>query len=193
MADGIAIFTDLIEAAGRLASTIKGVAAIPRNERDKIRSMLEETYRLIDSTLNMVIFRLGDVLAERDDFTFLEQARQLGFDQQWYQAEREFRLCRSLRVTLSEAESLAGRWSVLVGPQDWGALVSQMQAILRTEADLATVISDHFHQISEEAWNATGDPVRTAALRTELAKLREELANARRRLMQQEIDLYALV
>ena len=51
----------------------------------------DETYHLIDTTLNMVIIRLGDILllAAADDF--LREAARLDNYNEWMQAEREFR------------------------------------------------------------------------------------------------------
>jgi len=37
---------------------------MPRTERETIRRALDETYRLIDTTLNMVIIRLGDIVLQ---------------------------------------------------------------------------------------------------------------------------------
>lgn len=58
-----------------------------------MRQTLDETYRLIDTTLNMVIIRLGDILLRAVDDDFLREAARLDNYNEWMQAEREFRLC----------------------------------------------------------------------------------------------------
>jgi len=57
-----------------------------------MRQTLDETYRLIDTTLNMVIVRLGDILLFAAVDGFLRVAARLDNDNEWIQAEREFRL-----------------------------------------------------------------------------------------------------
>lgn len=55
------LFTDLIDAIGKVASGFKAIVNLPKTERETIRRTLVETHRLIDTTLNMVIVRLGDM------------------------------------------------------------------------------------------------------------------------------------
>ena len=47
----IKLFTDLIDAIGKVASGLKAIANLPKAERGKYRQTLDETYRLIDTTL----------------------------------------------------------------------------------------------------------------------------------------------
>lgn len=56
------IFTDLIAALGKIADGLKGIVNLPKVELEAMRRALDETYRLIDATLNMVTIRLGDFL-----------------------------------------------------------------------------------------------------------------------------------
>jgi hypothetical protein len=87
-----------------------------------LRQTLDETYRMIDTTLNMVIIRLGDILllAAADDF--LREPARLDHYSEWIQAEREFCLCRSLRVALITAGLGLASGAVIPGPEwrlDW--------------------------------------------------------------------------
>lgn len=52
---------------------------------------------------------------------------------EWLQAEREFRLCPSLRVT----EVLPGRLTGALSARDWGALLEQVRSVLATEEESA--------------------------------------------------------
>lgn len=56
------LFTDLIDALGKMAGGLKSIVNLPKAERETMRQMLDQTYRLVDTTLNMVIIRLGDML-----------------------------------------------------------------------------------------------------------------------------------
>jgi hypothetical protein len=73
------LFTDLIDALGKVAGWLVAFVNLPKAEREAMRGALDETYRLVDTTLNMVIFRLGDILllADDGDFRCEATARQL--------------------------------------------------------------------------------------------------------------------
>ena len=70
-------FTDLIDALGKVAGGLKAIVNLPKAEREAMRQTLHETYRLIDTTLNMVIIRLGDILLHAADDDFLCEAARL--------------------------------------------------------------------------------------------------------------------
>jgi hypothetical protein len=137
-------FTDLIDALGKVAGGLKALVQLPKTERETIRRTLDETYRLIDTTLNMVIIRIGDILLQSSDKDFLDEVTRLDNYNEWMQAEREFRLCRSLRVALRETETLSARLAGAVSTKDWDALLRQMRTILATEGEVALFIASSF-------------------------------------------------
>lgn len=59
---------------------------------------LDDTCRLFDTTLNMVIIRLGDILLFAADDDFLREAARLHYNE-WMQAEGEFRQLTKSRRT----------------------------------------------------------------------------------------------
>jgi hypothetical protein len=71
------LFTDLIDALSKVSDGLKTLTDFPKSERDKYRQILEETYRLIDTTLNMVIIRLGNILYLNDDSEFISEVVKL--------------------------------------------------------------------------------------------------------------------
>ena len=71
------LFTDLVDALGKVAGGLKAIVNLPKAEREAMRRTLDETYRRIDTTLNMVIIRLGDILLEATDAGFLREATRL--------------------------------------------------------------------------------------------------------------------
>ena len=62
----IKLLTDLIDALGKVAGRLKAIANLPKAERETMCRTLDETYRLIDTTLNMVIIRLNILLLAAD-------------------------------------------------------------------------------------------------------------------------------
>ena len=186
-------FTDLIGALGKVASGLKALVQIPKTERESIRRTLDETYRLIDTTLNMVIIRLGDIQLETADDNFLCEVARLDNYNDWMQAEREFRLCRGLRVALRETETLAGRLAGAVSAKDWGALLLQMHTILAAEGEVALFISQQFQQLANDARSAEQDTKRTQSVRDALAAFRASLVAERQELIKQQLVLYDIV
>jgi hypothetical protein len=81
------LFTDMIDALGKAAGGLKAIVNLPKAERKTMRQTLDETYRLIDTTLNMVIIRLGDILLIAADAVLHEVARLEIYDE-WMQAEK---------------------------------------------------------------------------------------------------------
>ena len=47
-----------------MAGGLKAIVNLPKAERETMRRTLDETYRMIDTTLNMVIIRLGDIWSQ---------------------------------------------------------------------------------------------------------------------------------
>lgn len=56
------LFTDLIAALSKVAGGLKAFVNLPRTERETMRKTLDVTYRLIDTTLNILIIRPCDLL-----------------------------------------------------------------------------------------------------------------------------------
>jgi hypothetical protein len=187
------LFTDLIDALGKVAAGVRAIASLPKAEREKIRQTLDETYRLIDTTLNMVVIRLGDILLFDNDNDFLQEAVRLENYGEWMQAEREFRLCRSLRVALRETQTLAGKLKGAVSVKDWDALLTQMGAILASEGEVANFIGQRFQQHASDARTTGQNGHKTDLIRTALAAFRTALIAERQELIKQELELFTLV
>ena len=65
------LFTNLIDALGKVAGGLKAIVNLPKGQREAMRGTLDETYRLVDTKLNMVILRLGNLLLHAADDDFL--------------------------------------------------------------------------------------------------------------------------
>jgi hypothetical protein len=55
-------FADLIDALGNLTGRLKAIINLPNIRWEKNWQTLNETYRLIETALNMVVIRFGDTL-----------------------------------------------------------------------------------------------------------------------------------
>ncbi|MCA9468757.1 MAG: hypothetical protein KC643_25415 [Nitrospira sp.] len=105
-------------------------------------------------------------------------------------AEREFRLCRSLRFALLETESLAGHLACVVSTKDWDGLLKNMRAILTTEQEVALFIGQKFQHLAEDARVIRRGKKRIQSLRNTLTAVRTSLLAERQALIKQETELY---
>ena len=187
----IALFKDLLDCTERVVGAIRAMAHIPRAEREKYRAVLDETYTLLDTTLNMVTIKLGNIVLIQDDNQMLNEAATLANWQDWEEAERRFGLCHALRATLAEAERLPAQITGSVSVGDWDALKSQMNAVLNSEGELAVYVTGHF----QEMWSIRMEPEKNppAQVRKQLFDFREVLKKQRQRLLEQERELVKIV
>jgi len=189
----IKLFTDLIDALGKVTTGLKTVFNLPRSERDEIRNILADSYRLIDTTLNMLIIRLGDILLVENQNNLLDETMRLDNYEGWLKAEREFRLCMSLRTALRETESFIGKINDAVCIKDCNAMHLMMKEILATEGELATFISMQFNKLAYDALDALKDPQKIQSVRESLTAFREALIKEHLQLINNEIILVSVV
>jgi len=189
----IKLFTDIIDAIAKVGEGLKTIAGMPKAERAAIRQTLEDTYRLIDTTLNMIIIRLGDIMLPGKEDSFIDEVIRLENFDGWINAEREFRLCRSLRVAQRETETFLGKLTSVVSVKDLGSLKEQMQALLATEGEVAAYISLNFRQIADEARNANQDIQKILAVRAAITDFRNALVKEHVQLINNEIELLSIV
>ena len=201
------LFTDLIDAIGKVAAGLRKIANFPKNERDKYRKTMDETYRLLDTALNMVIIRLGDILQPKKDNEFISgYIPQLKNDNDlkseivdlsnydgWLKVEREFRLCKSLRATLRETESLRTSLSGKLSTKDWDSLLEQMRAVLSAEYELAEFISQQFKELADSVRDVAPDPQLLDIAKKQVTAFRDALIQEREQLLKQEVELYEIV
>ena len=181
------LFTEVFDAIERVFKVIKSFSDLPKETRDELRNTFDETFKLLDTSLNMVIIRLGEILRITDDPTFAVEVSQLSFDAGWTQAEREFRLCSGLRHVVSETGRLRTKIVNHMSVQDWDDMQTQIRAIFFGEANLGNYIADKFQTFSN--MDIRHDKT-IQKVRNELKQLQTALNTERRRLIKMEIDLY---
>ena len=187
------LFTDLIDALGKVVAQVKAFTSFSRAQRDKYRLVMEDTCRLIDTTLNMVIIRLGDILAADKEQDFMQEVIRLDNYDDWINAEREFRLCKSLRIAVRETETLSNKIAGAVSTADWEALLSLMHGTLVTEGEVALFISVRFRALAETARSSTRTLSEITELKKNVSIFRNLLIKERQELIRQEIELYSIV
>jgi len=185
------LFNQLIDTFGKVVDALKTIANMPRAKRDRYREVLSETLRLIDTTLNMVIIRLGELVREQNDAKFLHETTALDNSADWVSTERAFRLCDSLRVAVREAESLPTRAIGSVSANDWKGLLQRMREIAGAEWNIANYISTQLATLTAAA--RASRPGDTAQIRADIEAVRQMLIGERRKLLQLEVDLYSIV
>lgn len=187
----VKLFNELLDMFSKVITGLKGIVNLPRAERDKYRKILSETFLLIDTTLNMVIIRLGEVSRFKDDAAFVAGAGNLDNSADWEKSEREFRLCDSLRVAVSEAGTMQAAALGAVSANDWQSLLTQMRAILAAEREVADYISAQFRTLADAARASNAGGI--AQVRADVVAVRETLLAERSKLRGLEIELYSIV
>jgi hypothetical protein len=186
----IKLFSDMIDALGKVTSALKSAASIPKAERERYRQTMAENYRLIDTTLNMIVIRLGDILLPANEATFVEEAAKLDNYGDWMRAERDFRLCQSLRAALGEMKRFSGQLKAAVSVSDVDALIAMMERTTASEGEVAGFIGDRFRELADAARTASVD---SAKLREDVKAFRDALLDERQQLIRDEIELYSIV
>jgi len=186
----IKLFSDLIDALGKVMSGLKTITNLPKAERDQYRATIEDTFRLIDTTLNMVIIRLGDIQLEQNKNEFLNEVMKLDNWDEWLKVEREFRLCRSLRVAVREADDLIGKLRSKVSTKDWELVLELMRGTLCAEHEVAEYVGDQFRDLANAARLTNGHTQDIQTIRAQVQDFRDAMNGERRNLIRLESELY---
>lgn len=183
---------DLLNALEKVVTGIKSLMNLPENERNKYYQTMDDTYKLIDTTLVMVIIRLGDILEFQSDEFLIEVTRLSNYDD-WYRAERELRLCRQLRRVRNDTERIRYQLPGKIAVTDWDSLLKEMQNLLTNEDELAFFLSSKFFELSDFAKTVLRNAQPEKAIRDRVEAFRNSLNAERQRLMRQELKLYELM
>jgi hypothetical protein len=126
------------------------------------------------------IIRRGNIPVHLADADLPREVARPDEYNEWMPAEREFRLCRSLR----ETETLAGRPAGTVSTKVWHVLLQQMQSNIPTEGEVPLYISQQFQQLGAAA---------RSAYRYALTAFRSAFIGERREFISQEPTVYNIV
>ena len=180
------LFTEIAE---KLINAAKSLMSLAKEERTRYREVLSETCRLLDTTLNMVIARLGDIGSIKDDSDFLDAVKALDNYEEWLRVERQIWLCENLRAAVAESETLR---STLVGKasiDEWDELLDQMRNILNVERDLAYYINDRIELLVQAAKAEIDGGQPPDVIRQLVSAYRTSLLRERQALIQLEVKI----
>ena len=189
----IKIFSDLVQAIGEVAKSIKDLTDLPARERKNYREQLGDTFKLLDSTLTLIIIRLGDLLQIENKEDFLEELGCLNNYRDWLRLEREIRLCRNLRIAANEMKRIRNQLIGRISVKDWDMFLQKFDAIFRGENELAVFISESLSSLSSKVDEAKNSDLGLATVIDAVKSDRDSLIQERLRLITLEIDLYAAI
>ena len=186
----VKFFSGIIESLDKIFTTLKGIKEIPKVKRDEIRDSLSGTFIMLNSSLNMIIIRLGEIYRIQDDKVLFQELTQIPYDGTWVESERAFRLCESLKTGLREWEVLDQSLVNLISLKNWKELKLEMSKILVGENELANFISQNF-KIFEDM--TSKDPNNVEEIKKEIQAFQKLLSNERRKLIALENELFQLI
>lgn len=184
------VFYDLIETIGKV---FKGLLTLTKEERKKYLAVLAETCQLLDSTLNLVIFRITTLLGESDEAKFIQETKEIAYYDKWLAAERNMYLCHNLRATLRDAKTFFGTIKGDLAAFDYDSMVAQMEGMLGMESDLARFISGKLANIAYDAENNANKPQAELItdLKKTLADFRQAINAERKKVIALELAIHA--
>jgi len=191
------LFSDAYKTLKSVFADARSLLNIPREDREKYRRVLDETFTLLDSAILLVYSRLGDIViaARQDDsdagrIELVKELAALGNVEAWETLNRDVRLCRNLRETSREMEGLFKRLRGKLSVQDQAGLDLLIRALLEGEGRLADWIGLKLQSLSALATNARSNPDQVVTI---LENTREALRTERMKLIRLQTEMYDLI
>ncbi|WP_420460383.1 hypothetical protein [Neolewinella sp.] len=182
------MFKELLTLLSSIVGTIGKAASFTKSQRDQYYEVMNETYLLLNTTVNMVIVHTNDVLLVEDEAEFRNRVKQLDVYPKWLEIERKLNLCHGLSRAVSRTKSLKKSLAGKISTQDWQRLVTHMEKVLSDEGELAGMISRKFYDISSSA-----EQTEHQKLREQLYDFRQNLITERHALIQQEMKIHEII
>jgi hypothetical protein len=191
----IKISTDLSEIVDlliKVGAELSSVANIPKEERKEYRETLSGTYIMLDTTLNMIILRLGDIMLKldspkhRSEEQFIEEVIKLDNYKGWRDANREFCVCGNLDDLMDKLKGKKDSkfWGLFPLKNNWNEMIKHMDKIFTNEREIANYLSIQFKFISEEGRKSSPD---IPAIYVQIRDLRNSLDEIRQKLIESEV------
>lgn len=185
----IKIFSDAIDALEKVAKAVIALKNIPKQERQRYKEAVKDSYTLMNSAVNLVFLRLGDILLLDTKGEFLKEVRRLDNTQEWLQLERDVRLCNKLREVHGEIDNFVlTRMLVRLGSRDWDNVRQLVDELLEREGTLADYISASLKKLAGQASAASRSSREYASLRRIVTRTRGVLEKERQRLIASELE-----
>lgn len=188
----IRIFKEAIDVISKIWNGFKKISNIPPENRKFYREQFRETLTLIDSALVMMIVRLGDLLALAKDDKRQEFSNEIGrLDNvsEWIEIEREFRICRNLRIAKSEMRGIIDKFKINVSVSNRDLFEESFGKIFALEEELGYYIGDSLKHLSAMKDMPLGSEEDLDKVVEEITKFREFLKTERDELILLEIEI----
>lgn len=180
----IGVFKDAVDALETLGSMAAQAGGVPGARRKRYLQAVQDAYQLLNTAMNLVLVRLGDLSLEKKK-GFLDGLAALDNIHEWLAIERQLKLCSSLRATHTELDTAILRMSFLRG-RDWDKMRVLVDEVLEREGSLADFITKKLSSLSKRASKAAKSPEEYKRARQAVARVRATVAKERERLMRSE-------
>ena len=184
----IKVFSDMINALEQVGKGILSIKDLQVRKRQHYRKVIDETYRLLDSAILLVLNRLSNLLLIEKQEDFIRELRGLDNFTEWTNIERQVRLCNNLHTTGREMEDLYNKLIDRISLRNPGEFQNLTWALLyEGEAGLANFISKSLKNLSEMADTAAQSSDDYEKVRKAVRKTRNALRKERLNLISSEI------
>jgi len=178
----------LIEVAPKLAR-------LPKNERDYYRMKVDETYRLFDEVIMLMMNRLGTIISivDSNEEEFFRQLRLLNNVEECVQRERDVRLCKPISDALREMESILPKIKAKLSLQDDDEVGRMFAVMASGRGSFADYITESLKTLTELEERQPHSHQRYLEAREVVKKKYDEFRQKRKELIGAEMELYDAV
>jgi hypothetical protein len=185
----VKIFTDVIDALQKVGEAIISIKNIPKAQRKRISLAVEESFTLLNSAINLVLHRLGDLLSEDSRSEFIRELKKLDNDREWWELERDVHLCRGLREAHPEIDSFRlSKMPLRLGSRDWENVRVLVDEVLEREGELAKFIGRKLSTLSAMAEQAKSSDEGYKKTIASIKRVQRKLRKDRKRLLASELS-----
>lgn len=187
----IKFFSDIIDTLEKVGKGVIALKKIPEKQRKKYREAIGETYTILNSALNLVLNRLGDIMLLDQRADFFGEVKRLDNFEEWRQIEREVRLCSNLRAAGREMKRFGEKFLdkiALRNQESYARLVYQV--LEQGESELADLISESLHQLAEKANKTPENSEGYKKLKRAVKRMRDAFRKERMKLISAELNFY---
>jgi hypothetical protein len=183
------IFSDVIDAIEKIANALVALKNIPVRKRQKIQDAVKDSFTLLNSAVNIVLHRLGDISYHESDSDFRNDLRRLDNLEEWRDLEREMRMCRSLREVHGEIDGFTlSLMPLRLGSRDWHQVRTLVDQVLEREGELADYISRALRRLAARADSAVLSTREYQSARRAVIRARKALEAERQHLLTAELS-----
>ena len=196
ISEGIKVYTTLRDDLFLVAKDVYALRNVSKDIRKSHLNMLDDTMTLLIASVEMMIFRLGDILnlhREGSYAKFTTELQELDYEGKWLSVERDLRLCRNLRWSIREMDGIINRIGNRFSVRDPKELKDRLEKILQTETELAGFIASLLHDLANLASQIDNGQLSMAEAYDNIEDERKELNSLRRDLIKTQVEIIELI